>query len=59
MTVTIGSRAASVNNQVVKLNSAPYLYNDRTMLPLDFFQKALNAKVSYDSATGHLLIQSK
>ncbi len=59
VTVTIGSRTASVNNQAVKLNSAPYLYNDRTMLPLDFFQKALNAKVSYDSATGHLLIQSK
>ena len=57
--VTIGSRAASVNNQMVKLNSAPYLYNNRTMLPLDFFQKAMNATVSYDSATGHLLIQSK
>ena len=57
--VTIGSKHATINNQSVRMSGTPYLYNNRTMLPLDFVGAALNARVSYDGATGHLLIESR
>ena len=41
------------------MSGAPYLYNSRTMLPLDFIGAALNAKVNYDPATGHMIIESR
>jgi hypothetical protein len=57
--LTIGSKHALVNQQSVRMTSAPYLYNDRTMLPLDFFKVAMDASVSYDAATGHVIIESR
>jgi hypothetical protein len=57
--VTIGSKKAVVNNQTVRMSGAPYLFNSRTMLPLDFVGVALDAKVSYDAATGHMIIESR
>ncbi len=59
ISVTIGSKKASVNNQVIPLSAAPYLFLNRTMLPLDFFPLAMNVRISYDALTGHLIIVSR
>jgi hypothetical protein len=59
ITLTIGSKTAMVNEQSVTLNASPYLTKGHTMIPLAFVPIALNATVSYDPATGHIVINSK
>jgi hypothetical protein len=55
----IGSHHAIVNNRAVKMQGAAYLLNNRTMLPVDFYATAMNANVSFDPESGHLVIESK
>jgi hypothetical protein len=59
VSLKIGSHHALVNDQQVKMQGSAYLLNNRTMLPVDFYATALNAKVTFDPATGHLVIESK
>lgn len=56
--LTIGSKDALVNNQNLSLDQAPYLLYGRTMVPLSFLPVALDVSVSFDAATGHLIINS-
>lgn len=57
--VTIGKKSALVNNAVVMMDGKPYLNDGRTMIPLSFLQQAMDVNVSYDPASGHLVITSK
>jgi hypothetical protein len=56
--VTIGSKTATVNQQQIPMNAAPYIVKGHTMIPLAFVPIALDATVSYDPATGHIVINS-
>lgn len=56
--LTIGSKDALINNQGLVLAEAPYLLYGRTMVPLSFLPVALDVSVSFDAATGHLIINS-
>jgi len=56
--LTIGSKSAMVNQQIITLNAIPYLTRGHTMVPLAFIPVALNATVSYDPASGHIVINS-
>lgn len=56
--ITIGSRTALVNQEIVTLNACPYLTAGHTMIPLAFVPIALDATVSYDPASGHIVINS-
>jgi len=55
----IGSRTANINGESTQLKTAPYISQNRTMIPVGFLPLALNVSVSYDPASGHLLIDSK
>jgi hypothetical protein len=57
--LTIGSKSATVNQQIVIMNASPYLTYGHTMVPLAFVPVALDATVSYDPASGHIVINSK
>jgi hypothetical protein len=57
--VTIGSKNAIVNQEAVTLNASPYIVKGHTMIPLAFVPIALDATVSFDPATGHIVISSK
>ena len=55
----VGEDQAKVNNQIVKMESKPFIEKGRTIVPLSFVRDALNVKISYDATTGHLRIESK
>jgi hypothetical protein len=55
----IGQRTATVNDQSLKMQTAPYIDRGRAIVPLSFVKDALNVSVQYDPQTGHILIQSK
>jgi hypothetical protein len=59
VSLKIGSRTAHINGEATTLKTAPYLSQNRTMIPVGFLPLALNVSVSYDPASGHLLINSK
>lgn len=54
----IGQKMATVNEDRISLDLAPYIDRGRTIVPLSFFQDALNVTVEYDKATNHVLITS-
>ena len=56
VTLTIGSKSALVNQKEVMMDLAAFLVSGRTMVPLRFFEKALNASVEWEPATGRLLV---
>jgi LysM repeat protein len=56
VTLAIGSRSALVNKKEVMMDLAAFLVSGRTMVPLRFFEKALNASVEWEPATGRLLV---
>ncbi len=56
VTLTIGSKSAMVNQKEVMMDLAAFLVSGRTMVPLRFFEKALNASVEWEPATGRLLV---
>lgn len=46
---TIGSRTVIVNGQQVSLDAAPYIYQNRTYIPLRFLSEQLQAQVTWNS----------
>lgn len=56
--IHIGKKEAKVNNKPLLMDSIPYIDNGRTIVPLSFIKDAMNVKVKFDEATGHLLIES-
>lgn len=54
----IGDPNAKVNGQTVQLERAPFIENGRSIVPLSFMTAALHLDISYDPATGHVLIQT-
>jgi hypothetical protein len=56
VTLTIGSKAALVNQQEVMMDFAAFLMSGRTMVPIRFFEKALNAQVAWEPSTGRLFV---
>lgn len=56
VTLTIGSEAAVVNQKDVMMDLAAFLLSGRTMVPIRFFEKALQAKVEWEPATGRLFV---
>ncbi|CEK15695.1 copper amine oxidase family protein [Chthonomonas calidirosea] len=55
----IGHKTATVNDQSLKMQTAPYIDRGRAIVPISFVKDALNVNVQYDPQTGHILIQSK
>ena len=47
ITMEIGSKTAIVNGKEVQIDVAPYVKQDRTMVPLRFVAEALGAEVNY------------
>lgn len=56
VTLTIGSATAQVDQQQVAMDLAAFLLSGRTMVPVRFFEKALNAQVDWNPTTGRLYV---
>lgn len=54
--LTIGSNTAYVNGDARTLTAAPYIKNDRTMVPLRFVGEAFGSSVNYNPATTKISI---
>lgn len=55
----IGNEKASVNDEEVVLEAAPYIKNGRTMVPIRFIAESLGAEVGWDDATKSITIQKE
>lgn len=51
VTLTIGSKRASVNGQAVLMEHAAFIQNGRTMVPVQFLKASLEMQVVYDPKT--------
>lgn len=49
--LAIGSAGAIVDNNLITLNVAPYIVNNRTLIPVRFISEAMGASVSWDEET--------
>jgi len=49
--LTIGSETAYVNGEARTVSPAPYIKDDRTLVPLRFVREAFGATVNFDTAT--------
>jgi hypothetical protein len=56
--IHVGSKDAKVNNKPLQMEATPYLDHGRTIVPLSFIRDSMDVKVTFDPATGHLLIES-
>lgn len=56
ISLTIGSDAAAVNEEVLHLDAAPFIQNDLTFVPLRFVSESLGADVKWDSALRRVII---
>lgn len=56
--IHIGDSEATVNNQKVKMDAKATIDRGRTIVPLSFIKDSMDVKVTYDAATGHVLIES-
>lgn len=56
ISLTIGSRTATVNEKETLMDLAAFLMSGRTMVPVRFFEQALHAQVEWDPATGRLYV---
>lgn len=54
--ITIGSDTAEINGESVLLDSAAFIENDRTYLPIRFICESLEANVSWDEAEQRVII---
>lgn len=54
--ITIGSTAATVDGAAKTLLAAPYISNNRTMVPLRFISESLGYSVEFDAATSSISI---
>jgi LysM repeat protein len=52
----IGSDKAMVNQKEVMMDMAAFLLSGRTMVPVRFFEKALQAKVEWEPSTGRIFV---
>lgn len=55
----IGSTGVLVDGQLYQLDSAPYIYQNRTYLPLRFFAEHLGGAVTWNSGRGEAAIEFK
>jgi LysM repeat protein len=58
VTLTIGSDKAMVNQKEEMMDMAAFLLSGRTMVPIRFFESALNAKVEWEPSTGRIYVAS-
>ncbi len=58
VTLTLGTKNAGVNGEVVKLAIAPQTIRNNTMIPLSFFGQQFGAGVAWDQATKTVSITS-
>lgn len=56
---TIGQTEALINNKVTPLENAPYIDSGRAIVPVSFVSELLNVKVTFDKATGRMLLESR
>lgn len=54
--LSIGQQAAIVSDQMVMLNTAPYIENGRTMVPVRFVSESLGAEVIWDGINNAVYI---
>lgn len=57
--LTLGSKTAKVNNEVVTLAVAPQIISNTTMLPIRFVSEQLNCDVLWDSKTQTVYVTEK
>ncbi|MEQ8200460.1 MAG: glycosyl hydrolase family 18 protein, partial [Syntrophomonadaceae bacterium] len=55
----IGSTGVLVDGRLYQLDSAPYIYQNRTYLPLRFFAENLGGVVTWNGARGEVAIEFK
>jgi LysM repeat protein len=58
VTLTVGSNKAVVNQKEEMMDMAAFLLSGRTMVPIRFFESALNAKVEWEPSTGRIYVAS-
>jgi LysM repeat protein len=56
VTINIGSNVALVNQEEVMMDVAAFLLSGRTMVPVRFFEKAMQAKVEWEPTTGRIYV---
>ena len=56
VTINIGSNMALVNQEEVMMDMAAFLLSGRTMVPVRFFEKAMQAKVEWEPTTGRIYV---
>ncbi len=56
VTLNIGDDKAMVNEKEVMMDLAAFLVSGRTMVPIRFFENALQASVEWEPATGRLFV---
>ncbi len=56
VTINIGSNVALVNQEEVMMDMAAFLLSGRTMVPVRFFEKAMQAKVEWEPTTGRIYV---
>lgn len=57
ITLTLNSDTALINNKPVKLDSAPYIDEGKTMIPLRFASEALDINVGWDAEEKIIVIK--
>jgi spore germination protein YaaH len=50
--MTVGSTTAYADGRVVRMDVAPFIQSDRTVIPVRFFAEAMGAQVGWRQATG-------
>jgi hypothetical protein len=56
--LVIGSPGAIIDQQMVTLNAAPFIINNRTMIPVRFVSEAFGADVEWDGINGRVNIKT-
>jgi hypothetical protein len=56
--LVIGSTGALIDQQMVTLNAAPFIINNRTMIPVRFVSEAFGAEVQWDGINGRVNIKT-
>lgn len=50
ITLTINKTTGQKNDKTIKLSSAPFIHNGKTMIPLRFFTEAMNSSVMWNQS---------
>ncbi|MCL6559666.1 MAG: L,D-transpeptidase family protein [Firmicutes bacterium] len=56
--LTVGSRRVKVNNTVVAAEEAPFLFENLTFVPDDYFQRFLGAEVTREEGNGTIALKA-